>query len=134
MPSVVNLKKMVADDWLADTIYIGRPGKLADKMFAAHPEMRDGTALGNPFKPQGYGVIEDCLKDYRRWLDVRIRPRNADMLHVGRPARDTLDSIKESTALACWCKPEPCHGDIIVRAWNWYQKEKQTNFSKGEQK
>ena len=121
MPTVVNLKKMVADDWLADTLYVGRPGKLADKMFAAHPEMRDGTALGNPYKPERFEAVEDCLAAYRRWLDARIRPRDAGMIHVGRGARETLGSIKERTTLVCWCKPGPCHGDVIVGAWSWRQ-------------
>ena len=119
MPTVVNLKKMVADDWLADTLYIGRPGKLADKMFTAHPEMRDGSALGNPF----HRDVEDCLLKYRRWLDARIRPRDDQMKHQGIAVRAALSSIREGTLLVCWCKPGPCHGDIVLAAWEWYRRE-----------
>lgn len=25
----------------------------------------------------------------------------------------------ENITLTCWCYPEPCHGDVIVRCVNW---------------
>ena len=123
MPRVVNLKKMVADDWMADTLYIGRPGKLTYKMLAAHPEMGDGSGLGNPFKAENYDSPEDCLRDYRRWLDERIRPRSDLMEKKGMASRAALESIKPTTLLVCWCKPEPCHGDVVVKAWEWIQRQ-----------
>jgi hypothetical protein len=28
-----------------------------------------------------------------------------------------IKQLKEDDVLGCWCKPQPCHGDIIIKLW-----------------
>lgn len=67
-----------------DLVYIGRPSK-----------------WGNPFKVGRDGNNEECKEKYREYIKNR---------------KDLLDSLSElkGNAIGCWCKPKPCHGDILV--------------------
>ena len=65
-------------------VYIGRPSK-----------------WGNPFKSGRDGTLEEVLEKYRQHI-------------LSRP--DLLAALHEikGKVLGCWCKPKPCHGDILV--------------------
>lgn len=82
--SVVHCKRESYD------VYIGRPSK-----------------WGNPFshKP-GKGecqvdTVEQAIECYRRWIVTQ--PSLMADLHELR-----------GKVLGCWCKPGPCHGDILL--------------------
>lgn len=30
---------------------------------------------------------------------------------------DIIRELPEDAILACWCSPEPCHGDVIIKLW-----------------
>jgi len=69
-------------------IYIGRP-----------------SPFGNPFVVGEHGNREHCIKNYRTFFYNGLG--------------DTPDYKKKVLALkgkrlGCYCKPLPCHGDIIV--------------------
>ena len=66
-------------------VYIGRPSK-----------------WGNPFKSGRDGTLEEVLEKYEQ--HIMNRP---DLLAA-------LHELKGRT-LGCWCKPKPCHGDILAR-------------------
>jgi len=85
---VVNVKKEKCD------IYIGRFIKNAKYDFKQSP-------FGNPFKPGIDGSVEECLSLYREY--VLNSPKLMSLL-------PTLGGYK----LGCWCKPGPCHGDILI--------------------
>ena len=79
-----------------------------------------GSPLGNPFSVGKYGR-EGCIEKYRVWLWHQL----------GDPASDAYKEIHNLAALyvrtgkltlACWCKPEPCHGDVVARAIEWRMK------------
>jgi hypothetical protein len=55
----------------------------------------------NPFSVKKYGR-EECLKKYEEYI---------------RANKDLFDSINElkGKKLGCWCYPEKCHGDILVK-------------------
>lgn len=79
--------------------YIGRGGKYYDGYY------------GNPH-PIGYCKIcnrthdrEDCLKEYKAYFDKRIKEDEAFKLGI---------LILKDRVLGCFCKPEKCHGDIII--------------------
>lgn len=83
---VVHLKKSSYD------IYIGRPSK-----------------WGNPYShKQGtqaqfvVPTVEEAIRKYEWWL---------------KQQPDLMDSLRElkGKVLACWCKPGPCHGDVLAR-------------------
>ena len=65
-------------------IYIGRPSKWA-----------------NPFYIGKDGSRKDVIEKYRQHVLV-----NSDLLN-------SLHELKDKT-LGCWCKPKPCHGDVLV--------------------
>jgi len=56
---------------------------------------------GNPFKVGKDGTAEECIAKYREWL------LEQDELLL------RLNELK-GKRLGCWCKPKPCHCDIII--------------------
>lgn len=75
------------------THYIGRP-----------------SPLGNPFK---IGQDEKGLWWNREeviHLFEKLARRDDRILAAIR-------ALPESAILGCWCAPQPCHGDVIVKLW-----------------
>jgi len=72
-------------------IYIGRPSK-----------------WGNPFKVGVHGKRGECIEMYRKWIN---KPKQRHLI------RDAKTELK-GKVLGCWCKPSPCHGDILVEIAN----------------
>jgi hypothetical protein len=56
----------------------------------------------NPFTIQDYGSAEAAVSRYRQYI-------------LGE--QDLLDSLHEldGQVLGCWCKPMPCHGDVLIQ-------------------
>ena len=50
-------------------------------------------------------VVEEILKIYEKY--VRKNPMLMNSLHE-----------LEGKQLGCWCKPGPCHGDVLVQLYN----------------
>lgn len=61
-----------------------------------------GSIWGNPFKIGQDGTREEVIKKYEWW--IRQKPELLQQLH-------TL----KGKILGCWCKPQACHGDILVK-------------------
>lgn len=66
-------------------IYIGRPSR-----------------WGNPFVTGRDGTRAVVIGRYELWLQTQ--PSLLADLHTLR-----------GKTLACWCKPAPCHGDVLAR-------------------
>lgn len=65
-------------------VYIGRPSK-----------------WGNPFLIAEDGNREEVIEKYRKWI-------------VNQPfLMNSLHELEGKT-LGCWCKPKPCHGDVLI--------------------
>jgi hypothetical protein len=86
---VVHCKKEAFD------VYIGRPSK-----------------WGNPFSHKKgtlakfqVGSIIEAVESYRAWLKMQPELMAA------------LPELK-GKRLGCWCKPGPCHGDILAELAN----------------
>lgn len=60
---------------------------------------------GNPFIVGRDGTHEECREKYRQWL-----PTQPHLIAQ-------LDFLKDKR-LGCWCKPKPCHGDILAELAN----------------
>jgi len=69
-------------------VYIGRPGQ-----------------WGNPFIVGRDGTQEECVEKYRAW--VPTQPHLMAQL-----------SFLKGKRLGCWCKPKPCHGDVLAELAN----------------
>lgn len=92
-----NLKKLgynSLEHWLLDPnhVYIGRHLVYVDGTF--------NSRWRNPYPVKRLGR-EECLKAYRQMIAA-----NPKMLAE-------LEELRGKT-LGCWCKPEACHGDIIL--------------------
>ena len=76
--------------------YIGRP-----------------SPLGNPFRVGEYSR-EESLELYDKWLEEKINQGDRVILtalaHLAKLSQQGI-----IVNLVCWCKPLPCHGDIIKR-------------------
>lgn len=66
-------------------VYIGRPGP-----------------WGNPFSIGKDGTREEVIEKFRDWI------KDQDLL------MQEIESLRGKT-LGCWCSPQPCHGDVIVK-------------------
>lgn len=69
-------------------VYIGRP-----------------SLFGNPFKIGTWCTREQAIKKYKEYFYRRI---NQDP-HF----KQEVHKLKGKT-LGCYCRPQPCHGDVIV--------------------
>jgi hypothetical protein len=71
-------------------VYIGRP-----------------SIFGNPFRIGRGGTREQVVAKYREWLTHANDDR----------ARQVVAAIEagelDNKRLGCWCKPLPCHGDVL---------------------
>jgi hypothetical protein len=95
-PEYQNLREWMANE---NNVYIGRRGvvfidgkrfPLVDSMWA------------NPFK---HGSRQEVVERYTKHITEKLR--NGDI------TVDQVMSLKGKT-LGCWCKPKPCHGDVLV--------------------
>lgn len=98
MPTVINRHHYRGGKLPQPWMYIGRP-----------------TPLGNPFRHPEH---PDALERYRVWLWERIREQDDGVMRM-------LAEIRAETHLVCSCAPRPCHGDVVVRAWEWLQLQKE---------
>lgn len=60
-----------------------------------------GSKWGNPFRIGPDGSRDEVIHKYRNYIQTR-----PDLLN-------SLDELK-GKALVCFCKPKPCHGDILA--------------------
>lgn len=97
MTTVVNKYKVCMTD--ADIVYIGR-----------------GSVWGNPFVIGGSGrrTREKVIEMYREYLWGRIQS--------GVITKEMLLEL-DGKRLACYCSPQACHGDVLVKAIKWAKGE-----------
>ena len=93
-------------DWQSDPNhkYIGRD-------MSHHVAGAVGSKWGNPFKAKkaNKNSLNRCLKRYEDYIR-----KNPDLFNaVGE---------LEGKELGCWCKPSPCHGDILIKLFKERQK------------
>lgn len=72
-----------------DAIYVGRP-----------------TEWGNPWVIGKDGTREEVIEKYRRFM--------RDPKQLLKPRLEPL----KGKDLVCWCKPKPCHADILLELAN----------------
>ena len=82
---VINIKDKKSFD-----IYIGR-----------YNPRYGSSKWRNPFKIGKNGTREEVIIKYREYA-----LNNSELMN-------RLPELKDKT-LGCWCKPEPCHGDVLV--------------------
>lgn len=63
-----------------------------------------GSLWGNPFTVEEYGRGK-CIELYRPYIINRL---------LTEPALLEAFRKLEGKRLGCFCKPQPCHGDVLV--------------------
>lgn len=96
------------EDWDShpDNVYIGRRGVVfianMDGTKKRYPPLDSYWA--NPFKITGNESRQDVIDKYEKHIVAKLN-------HDGW---EKLEELRGKT-LGCWCKPEACHGDVLVK-------------------
>lgn len=100
-------------EWPPNHFYIGRPGGIARQEIARGAI--DATLFGNPFTLKEHG--NKALELYKRhlWDLIRLSPENLQALLALPPDAVLVCSCKEKPG----DKPRPCHGEVVVRCWEF---------------
>lgn len=92
-PRYENLKEWRSDP---ENVYIGR-GRVVFIDGERYPKY--DSIFANPFRSK------DAIEQYRKYL--------ADSILRGDITPEDFDELKGKN-LGCWCKPEKCHGDVVI--------------------
>jgi hypothetical protein len=92
--TVVNIRNQEAD------VYIGRPPR---GLGIPDPPARGW--LGNPFVMNNEEGRMEVIDRFRLYFAKRV--------HTDKAFRKAVLELRGKT-LGCFCKPKPCHGDIIA--------------------
>jgi hypothetical protein len=95
-------------DWLKDpeNVYIGRKG-IVFVEGCRFPV--SSSPFANPFKVGKDGTRAEVIIKYEK--DLRKRLLKSAKL------RKALEELK-GKRLGCWCHPEACHGDVLLKLLN----------------
>lgn len=106
MTKVINIRK-APKDWILDDnyVYIGRPGMGATGIFG-NPVITNLMCPICDGHHRNPGETLPCFEVYLRRRIDRMPQYKKRIL-----------ALKDKT-LVCFCKPGPCHGDIILRVLN----------------
>lgn len=87
-------------------VYIGRKNSRI-------PKSKPGSdgKWGNPFTIGKDGTREEVIQKYREWI-MLTQPELFGQIAI---------ELKDKR-LGCWCKPLPCHGDVLAELANWLMK------------
>lgn len=99
-PKYDNLKEWRKDP---ENVYIGRKG-IVFINGVRYP--KKDSIWHNPFKITDECDRDECLKKYKKYIKKKLE-EDPELL---------VELLKlEGKNLGCWCAPESCHGDILVK-------------------
>lgn len=107
---VCNIRPKYRDlhDWCqdCDNVYIGRKGIVFIDQGAGKQRFPKADSIwANPFKIGRDGSAEQVVAKYREYITERLAEEE--------DLRRELELLR-GKVLGCWCKPEPCHGDVLA--------------------
>ncbi len=76
-------------------VYIGRRARV-------HGRWVGPSKWANPFRIGRDGSRDEVIRTYWAWLETQPQ------------LLASLAELRDKT-LGCWCKPEACHGDVLVK-------------------
>ncbi len=104
-PEYKNLKEWCADP---NNVYIGRPG-IVFIDGKRYPAAKD-CLWGNPFKVSTDGSDRDAIVDqYYVYIKAKVQSDSK--------MAEELRNL-HGKKLGCWCHPEKCHGDALVKLYS----------------
>lgn len=92
-------------EWMSNekNVYIGR----ANVVFIDGQRFPDEPSeFANPFKVGKDGTREEVIQKYELYIREELKNNNELV--------NKLKTLKNKT-LGCWCKPEPCHGNVLLK-------------------
>lgn len=95
------------EEWCQDcnNVYIGRRGVVfVDNVRFPY----ESSIWSNPFKITKDMCRSECITKYEQYIRQKI---------IDEGLQKELLNLKGKT-LGCWCKPEACHGDILIKLIN----------------
>lgn len=115
-PCYNNLKEWCED---RNNLYIGRRGIVfINNNGKKERYPKEDSKFANPFKVGRDGTLDDILIKYERHL----RKELVD----GIISKEDITNLSGKN-LGCWCKPNPCHGDILLKYINMYTNDGDTS-------
>lgn len=100
---VVRIKKKNGVELQGCDEYIGRECKMGGWNL---PQSK----YANPFTVKKYGSARVAVEKYKEHLEKMIQ-RDPEL-------RDQIKRDLGGKILGCWCKPGPCHGDVLADICN----------------
>jgi hypothetical protein len=99
-------------------LYIGR----------ANPSFNlSESPLANPFVLGRDGDRCEVIEKFRQWLwpQLKLWRDTGELTEATQALKAIAVDVDEGklVVLTCWCKPEACHGDVIVSCVNWIIQE-----------
>jgi len=99
LATVVNITRVKGKRRVKYDVYIGRKTRIhGDSIFR------------NQFRIGKDGTRSEVIEKYRQWI---MGEAFIDNEQIRRAAILILIPEMKGLILGCWCKPEPCHGDIL---------------------
>jgi Domain of unknown function (DUF4326) len=96
-PTYDNLKEWIEDE---NNVYIGRRGVV---FIDGIRYPKDDSVWANPFIIGKDGGRDKVINAYEKYIKEKIENKEVN-----------LDALR-GKVLGCWCSPEPCHGDILMK-------------------
>lgn len=78
-------------------VYVGRPSE-----------------WGNPFVIGSDGSRDDVIDKFKAYLWKRMR---------NEPELENKLLALDGKVLGCYCAPQPCHADVLVRSVEWIKEK-----------
>jgi hypothetical protein len=120
--SVVNVKvKFIREEgytnlknWMEDeaNVYIGR-GRVVFLTKEGPSFPPKDSPFCNPFKVGKDGTREEVIAKFRSYMNSRLQ-QDSELV------KQLL--ALEGKRLGCWCKPDACHGDVVLELIQAYKK------------
>ncbi len=108
-PRRENLREWMKDE---ENVYIGRAGIV----FIDNVRFpKESSIWANPYKvgdKKGQYEREESLKLYESYIREKIKGSES--------MKEELLKLKGKD-LGCWCKPEGCHGDVLIKILEEYK-------------
>lgn len=98
-PQYNNLKEWMADQ---QNVYIGR-GSVVFVDGKRYPY--ESSQFCNPFKISKADSRDDVIKKFKEYIHKKLDSDDK--------FKNMLTELK-GKRLGCWCKPQKCHGDILI--------------------
>ncbi len=117
--SVVNVKVAYIrpkynnlEEWCSDknNVYIGRGGVV---FIDGSRYPTKSSIWANPYKVDKDGDRDKVIRKYKKYIKEEIASGNIKV--------EALLALKHKT-LGCWCAPEACHGDVLLKLIKKYSK------------